>query len=86
MNFKKTYLSTGDIALIAGRGIIEAGSALWYFFPVADYGRFFMEKRTVKRRIFLSNAWMVVVTLFIFLMINLFVIKFYAESFVLSFF
>ncbi|MDO4340049.1 MAG: HAMP domain-containing sensor histidine kinase [Eubacteriales bacterium] len=39
-----------------------------------------MEKRTVKRRIFLSNALMVVVTLFIFLIINLFVIKFYAES------
>ena len=39
-----------------------------------------MEKRTVKRRIFLSNAFMVVVTLLIFLMINLFVIKFYAES------
>ena len=39
-----------------------------------------MEKRTVKRRIFLSNAFMVVVTLLIFLIINLFVIKFYAES------
>lgn len=39
-----------------------------------------MEKRTVKRRIFLSNALMVVVTLLIFLIINLFVIKFYAES------
>lgn len=39
-----------------------------------------MEKRTVKKRIFLSNALMVVVTLIIFLMINLFVIKFYAES------
>jgi hypothetical protein len=40
----------------------------------------FMEKRTVKRRIFLSNACMVVVTLFIFLMINMFVVKVYAES------
>lgn len=39
-----------------------------------------MEKRTVKRRIFLSNALMVVVTLIIFLIINLCVIKFYAES------
>ena len=39
-----------------------------------------MEKRTVKRRIFLSNALMVVVTLIIFLIINLFVIKLYAES------
>lgn len=39
-----------------------------------------MEKRTVKRRIFLSNALMVVVTLITFLIINLFVIKFYAES------
>lgn len=39
-----------------------------------------MEKRTVKRRIFLSNACMVVVTLFIFLMINMFVVKVYAES------
>lgn len=39
-----------------------------------------MEKGTVKKRIFLSNAFMVVVTLLIFLMINLFVIKFYAES------
>lgn len=38
-----------------------------------------MEKRTVKRRIFLSNALMVVVTLLIFLVINLFVIRFYAE-------
>lgn len=39
-----------------------------------------MEKRTVIRRIFLSNALMVVVTWIIFLIINLFVIKFYAES------
>lgn len=39
-----------------------------------------MEKRTVKRRIFLSNALIVVVTLVIFLFINMFVIKFYAES------
>lgn len=39
-----------------------------------------MEKRTVKKRIFLSNALMVVVTLVIFFIINLFVIKFYAES------
>ena len=40
----------------------------------------FMEKRTVKKRIFLSNALMVIVTLVIFLIINLFVVKFYAES------
>ena len=40
----------------------------------------FMEKRTVKKRIFLSNALMVIVTLVIFLLINLFVVKFYAES------
>ncbi len=39
-----------------------------------------MEKRTVKRRIFLSNATMVIVTLVIFFIINLFVIKVYAES------
>lgn len=39
-----------------------------------------MEKQTVKRRIFISNALMVVVTLFIFLMINSFVIKVYSES------
>lgn len=39
-----------------------------------------MGKRTVKRRIFISNALMVVVTLFILLMINLFVIKMYSES------
>lgn len=39
-----------------------------------------MEKGTVKRRIFISNAMMVLVTLVIFLMINLFVIKFYSES------
>lgn len=38
-----------------------------------------MEKRTVKRRIFLSNTLMVVVTLVIFLVINLFVMKFYGE-------
>lgn len=39
-----------------------------------------MGKRTVKRRIFISNALMVVVTLFILLMINSFVIKMYSES------
>lgn len=39
-----------------------------------------MEKRTVKKRIFLSNALMVMMTLVIFLVINLFVVKFYAES------
>lgn len=39
-----------------------------------------MGKQTVKRRIFISNALMVVVTLFILLMINLFVIQVYSES------
>ncbi len=39
-----------------------------------------MEKGTVKRRIFLSNALMVLVTLLIFLAINLVVVKIYAES------
>lgn len=39
-----------------------------------------MGKRTVKRRIFISNALMVVVTLFILLMINLLVVKMYSES------
>ena len=39
-----------------------------------------MEKGTVKRRIFLSNALMVLVTLLIFLAINLAVVKIYAES------
>ena len=37
-------------------------------------------KRTVKKRIFLSNALMVLVTLVIFLMINAFMIKIYSES------
>lgn len=39
-----------------------------------------MGKHTVKRRIFLSNALMVLVTLVIFLMINSAVIKMYSES------
>lgn len=39
-----------------------------------------MEKRTVKKRIFFSNVLVVVVTLIIFLIINLSVVKFYAES------
>lgn len=39
-----------------------------------------MENRTVKRRIFLSNALMVLVTLVIFLVINLVVVKIYSES------
>lgn len=39
-----------------------------------------MGKQTVKRRIFISNALMVVITLFILLMINSFVIKVYFES------
>lgn len=39
-----------------------------------------MEKRTVKKRIFLSNALMVLVTLVIFLVINVGVIKVYSES------
>lgn len=39
-----------------------------------------MGERTVKRRIFLSNALMVLVTLVIFLMINAVVIKVYSES------
>ena len=38
-----------------------------------------MGKKTVRRRIFLSNAWMVLVTLAIFLVINAGVIKIYAE-------
>ena len=39
-----------------------------------------MEKGTVKRRIFISNAWMVLVTLVLFLGINIFVIFCYSES------
>ena len=39
-----------------------------------------MGKQTVKRRIFLSNALMVLVTLVIFLVINAIVIKVYSES------
>lgn len=39
-----------------------------------------METGTVKRRIFISNAMMVLVTLIIFLLINVFVIKVYSES------
>ena len=39
----------------------------------------FMEKGTVKRRIFISNTIMVLVTLIIFLLINVFVIKVYSE-------
>lgn len=39
-----------------------------------------MEKQTVKRRIFLSNTLMVLVTLIIFLLINVVVIKVYSES------
>ncbi len=38
-----------------------------------------MEKGTVKRRIFISNTIMVLVTLIIFLLINVFVIKIYSE-------
>ncbi len=38
-----------------------------------------MRKQTVKRRIFIANALMVLVTLFIFLMINMVVIKAYSE-------
>ena len=30
-DYEKAHLSTGDIALIAGCGIIEAGLALWYW-------------------------------------------------------
>lgn len=39
-----------------------------------------MKKTTVKRRIFLSNAWMVLVTLLMFLVINGLVVKLYAET------
>ena len=39
-----------------------------------------MKARTVKRKIFLSNTAMVLVTLLMFLLINLFVIKVYTES------
>ena len=39
-----------------------------------------MEKGTVKRRIFISNALMVLTTLVIFLLINMVVVKIYTES------
>lgn len=39
-----------------------------------------MEKKTVKRRIFISNALMVLVTLVMFLIINAVIIKVYSES------
>ena len=39
-----------------------------------------MRKKTVKRRIFISNALMVVATLFLFLFINAIIIKAYSES------
>lgn len=39
-----------------------------------------MRKKTVKRRIFISNALMVLVTLFVFLIINAMLIKVYSET------
>ena len=39
-----------------------------------------MEKNTVKRRIFISNTLMILVTLVLFLLINMVIIKVYAES------
>ena len=39
-----------------------------------------MKKRTVKRRIFISNTLMIVVTLILFFVINLGVVKIYWES------
>lgn len=39
-----------------------------------------MEKNTVKRRIFISNTLMILVTLILFLLINMVIIKVYAES------
>ena len=39
-----------------------------------------MEKNTVKRRIFISNTLMILVTLILFLLINMAIIKVYAES------
>lgn len=39
-----------------------------------------MGKKTVKRRIFLSNTWMVLVTLFILLVINILVVRVYSEA------
>ena len=39
-----------------------------------------MRKKSVKKRIFLSNTWMVLVTLFMFFVINFLVISVYAET------
>lgn len=39
-----------------------------------------MKKKTVKRRIFLSNTWMILVTLLIFLAINVIFVRVYAEA------
>lgn len=39
-----------------------------------------MEKNTVRRRIFISNTLMILVTLVLFLLINMVIIKVYAES------
>lgn len=39
-----------------------------------------MGKKTVKKRIFLSNTWMVLVTLFIFLVINIVAVRVYTEA------
>lgn len=39
-----------------------------------------MRKKTVKRRIFISNALMVLAALFVFLMINVMLIKVYSET------
>ena len=39
-----------------------------------------MNKNTVKRRIFISNTLMILVTLGIFLIVNLGIIKVYSES------
>ena len=39
-----------------------------------------MEKNTVKRRIFVSNTLMILVTLVLFLLVNVAVVKIYAES------
>ena len=39
-----------------------------------------MGKKTVKKRIFISNALMVLITLFLFLIINVIIVKVYSES------
>ena len=67
------------MTIVMLESLIIPGCAIWLFWR-SEEGESGMKKGSVKKRIFISNALMVLVSLLVFLAINLVIIKGYSET------